>query len=98
MIMAVIISFDANRRHSTEKRKKNEKRTMDILDILEYEEAINPILRTKCVQDYNRKDLRYLHKLMVRKYKMGEEEYQKIVQLMEDMKTGSFSARLKIKK
>ena len=54
MIMAVIISFDANRRHSTEKRKKNEKRTMDILDILEYEEAINPILRTKCVQDYNR--------------------------------------------
>ena len=42
MLMAVIIPFDNNRKLSIKKKKKNEKKTMDILDILEYEEAINP--------------------------------------------------------
>lgn len=95
MLMAVIIPFDNNRKLSIKKKKKNEKKTMDILDILEYEEAINPILKTKCVQDYDDRDIRYLHRLLLKKYKVNKDEYDKIIRLIIDMKNGRFKERIR---
>lgn len=65
MLLAVIIPLDSYRKNYEKRCKKPEKEKLDILDIIEREASINPILRTKCVQDYDAKDLRYLHKLLI---------------------------------
>ena len=93
MLLAVIIPFDGYRKEYEKRCKKPEKEKLDILDIIEREASINPILRTKCVQDYDAKDLRYLHKLLIHKYKRSEEEYEKLAKLIVDIKTGRFGDR-----
>ena len=93
MLLAVIIPLDEYRKEYEKRCKKPEKEKLDILDIIEREAAINPILRTKCVQDYDAKDFSYLRKLLLRKYKRSEEEYEKLVKLIMDVKTGRFRDR-----
>lgn len=95
MLLAVIIPFNNYKKcYVIEKTNKVDKEAMDLLDIIEHEEKINPILRTKSVKDYDRSDYRYLHNLIVNKYNKSEQEYNKIIQLIFNVKTGRFSSRI----
>ena len=93
--MGIVIEFDKARKKFLDRKGKISTCNMDIYDIIDIEASINPVFWKKDVHEWTEKDLRYLHRILINKYKKSEAEYEKIKKLIIDVKTGEFSRRFK---